>query len=82
MERQELRWQGEHGLTNRTFIGLLDLTATGELVAGWTQEDYIAYRKRMEVETFCREIRWQQETRNHLRVLMITKQLIIQPHSE
>ena len=36
MERQETRWQGERQLTNRAFVSLLDLTATGELVTGWT----------------------------------------------
>lgn len=46
MERQEMHWQGERQLTNRAFVALLDLTATGELVAGWTQEDYGSYRKK------------------------------------
>lgn len=45
MERQELRWQGERRLANRTFVGLLDLTAMGELVSGWTEKDYADYRK-------------------------------------
>lgn len=62
MEWQELRWQGERGLTNRTFIGLLDLTATGELVAGWTKEDYDAYcKKRMEVTALLQELKLKQE---------------------
>ena len=62
MERQELRWQGERGLTNRTFIGLLDLTATGELVAGWTKEDYDVYcKKRMEVTALLQELKLKQE---------------------
>ena len=46
MERQETRWQGERQLTNRAFVSLLDLTATGELVAGWTEDDHAAYRKK------------------------------------
>lgn len=50
MERQELHWQGESGLTNRTFIGLLDPTAMDELVAGWTQEDYAAYLEHTDTE--------------------------------
>lgn len=62
MERQELRWQGERGLTNRTFIGLLDLTATGELVAGWTKEDYDVYcKKRMKVTALLQELKLKQE---------------------
>lgn len=62
MERQELRWQGARVLTNRTFIGLLDLTATGELVAGWTQEDHVAYhKKRTEVTALLQELRLEQE---------------------
>ncbi len=46
MERQETHWQRERQLTNRAFAALLDLTATGELVAGWTEEDNAAYRKK------------------------------------
>lgn len=46
MERQEMRWQGERQLTNRAFVSLLDLTATGELVAGWTEDDHAAYQKK------------------------------------
>lgn len=62
MERQELHWQGERGLTDRTFIGLIDLTATGELVAGWTREDYAAYRKkRTEVTALLQELKMKQE---------------------
>lgn len=62
MERQELHWQGERGLTDRTFIGLLDLTATGELVAGWTREDYAAYcKKRTEVTALLQELKMKQE---------------------
>lgn len=62
MERQELYWQGERGLTDRTFIGLLDLTATGELVAGWTEKDYADYRKkRMEVDSLLQTLKAKQE---------------------
>lgn len=62
MERQELHWQGERGLTDRTFIGLLDLTATGELVAGWTEKDYAGYRKkRMEVDSLLQALKAKQE---------------------
>lgn len=62
MERQELYWQGERGLTDRTFVGLLDLTATGELVAGWTEKDYADYRKkRMEVDSLLQALKAKQE---------------------
>lgn len=62
MERQELHWQGERGLTDRTFIGLIDLTATGELVAGWTEKDYADYRKkRMEVDSLLQALKAKQE---------------------
>ena len=46
MEQQETHWQGERRETNRTFLHLLDLAATGELIAGWTEDDYAAYRKK------------------------------------
>lgn len=46
MERQETCWQRERQLVNRAFASLLDLTATGELVAGWTEDDHAAYRKK------------------------------------
>lgn len=62
MERQELRWQGERRLTNRAFIRLLDLTATGELVVGWTREDYTAYCKKCtEVTALLQELKQRQE---------------------
>lgn len=51
MERQEIRWLGERQLTNRAFASLLDLTATGELVAGWTEDDHAAYRKKRTATT-------------------------------
>lgn len=46
MERQEAHWQGERQQTNRAFLCLLDLASTGELIAGWTEDDYAAYRKK------------------------------------
>ncbi len=62
MEYQELHWQEEQRLTNRTFVKLLDLTATGELVAGWTKEDYAAYRnKRMEATTLLQDLKMKQD---------------------
>ena len=46
MERLEAHWQGERQKTNRAFLCLLDLASTGELIAGWTEDDYAAYRKK------------------------------------
>ena len=46
MERQEAHWQGERSKTNQAFLSLLDLASTGELIAGWTEEDYAAYREK------------------------------------
>lgn len=46
MEQQELHWQGERQQTNQAFLRLLDLASTGELIAGWTEEDYAAYQKK------------------------------------
>lgn len=46
MEQQETHWQGERRETNRAFLHLLDLAATGELIAGWTEDDYAAYREK------------------------------------
>ena len=46
MERLEAHWQGERQQTNRAFLCLLDLASTGELIAGWTEDDYAAYRKK------------------------------------
>lgn len=49
MELQETLWQAERQQTTRTFLQLLDLAATGERIAGWTEADYATYRKqRME----------------------------------
>ena len=62
MERQELHWIEEQLLTNQTFVGLLNLTATGELVAGWTPKDYATYqKKRMEVTRLLQELKIMQE---------------------
>ena len=49
MERQEAHWQGERQQTNRAFLSLLDLASTGELIVGWTEEDYAAYQKKRRV---------------------------------
>lgn len=58
MERQETHWQRERQLTNRAFAALLELTATGELVAGWTEEDHAAYRKkRKETAALLQELK-------------------------
>lgn len=46
MELQEARWQGEKQQTNQAFLCLLELASTGELIAGWTEEDYAAYQKK------------------------------------
>lgn len=46
MEQQETHWQGERQETNRAFLHLLDLAATGELIAGWTEDDYAIYREK------------------------------------
>lgn len=46
MERQEVHWQGERQQTNQAFLCLLDLASTGELIAGWTEEDYATYQKK------------------------------------
>ena len=46
MEKQEAHWQRERQKTNRAFLCLLDLASTGELIVGWTEDDYAAYRKK------------------------------------
>lgn len=46
MEQQEAHWQGERQQTNQAFLSLLDLASTGEVIAGWTEEDYAAYQKK------------------------------------
>lgn len=46
MEQQEIHWQRDRWLTNQAFVQLLDLTAMGEIVVGWTEEDYIIYQKK------------------------------------
>lgn len=46
MEQQESHWQGERQKTSRAFLHLLDLASTGELIVGWTEGDYAAYREK------------------------------------
>lgn len=46
MELLEKHRQGERQKTNRAFLGLLDLASTGELIVGWTEEDYDTYQKK------------------------------------
>ena len=46
MERQEVHWQGERQQTNQAFLCLLDLASIGELIDGWTEEDYATYQKK------------------------------------
>lgn len=46
MKQQETHWQGERRGTNRAFLHLLDLAITGELITGWTEDDYAAYREK------------------------------------
>mgnify|MGYP003179162213 CR=1 FL=1 len=46
MELMERHWQKERQQTNLAYICLLDLASTGELIAGWTEDDYAAYRKK------------------------------------
>ena len=46
MEKQEAHWQRERQKTNQAFLYLLDLAYTGELITGWTEDDYAAYRKK------------------------------------
>lgn len=62
MEKQESYWQGERLKTNQAFLSLLDLTSTGELIAGWTREDYAAYRrKRVATVTLLQNLKAGQE---------------------
>lgn len=64
MERQEAHWQGERQQTNRAFLSLLDLASTGELIAGWTEEDYAAYqKKRRTTVTLLQNLKAGQEDR-------------------
>ena len=46
MELMERHWQKERQQTNLAYICLLDLASTGELIAGWTEDDYAPYRKK------------------------------------
>lgn len=62
MDRQEAHWQGERQETNRAFLGLLDLASTGELIAGWTEDDYTAYqKKRLATVTLLQNLKAGQE---------------------
>lgn len=62
MEQQEAHWQGERQETNRAFLCLLDLASTGELIAGWTEEDYAAYQeKRVATVTLLQNLKTVQE---------------------
>lgn len=62
MEQQEAHWQGERQQTNQAFLFLLDLASTGELVAGWTEEDYAAYQeKRLATVTLLQNLKAGQE---------------------
>ena len=62
MEQQEAHWQGERQQTNQAFLCLLDLASTGELIAGWTEEDYAAYQeKRVATVTLLQNLKTGQE---------------------
>lgn len=62
MERQEAHWQGERQQTDQAFLCLLDLASTGELIAGWTEEDYAAYQeKRVATVTLLQKLKAGQE---------------------
>lgn len=62
MERQEIYWRKEREMTNLTLIQLLDLAAMGELVSGWTLDDYTAYqKKRMKVTALLQNLKNKQE---------------------
>lgn len=62
MEQQEAHWQGERQQTNQAFLCLLDLASTGELIAGWTEEDYTAYQeKRVATVTLLQNLKAGQE---------------------
>lgn len=62
MEQQEAHWQGERQQTNQAFLSLLNLASTGELIAGWTEEDYAAYqKKRVSTVTLLQNLKAGQE---------------------
>ena len=62
MERQEAHWQGERLQTNQAFLSLLHLASTGELIVGWTEEDYAAYQeKRIATVTLLQNLKTGQE---------------------
>ncbi|MCM0238795.1 response regulator [Bacteroides fragilis] len=62
MEQQEAHWQGERQQTDQAFLSLLGLASTGELIAGWTEEDYAAYQeKRVATVTLLQNLKAGQE---------------------
>lgn len=62
MELLEEHWLGERQKTNQAFLGLLDLASTGELIAGWTEEDYDTYqKKRVATVTLLQKLKVGQE---------------------
>lgn len=62
MECQEMHWLKEQRLANQTSVKMLNLATTGELIAGWTEEDYTAYRNKcMEVISLLQKLKMNQE---------------------
>lgn len=62
MEYQEMRWLEEQRLTNQTFVKMLNLATTGELIAGWTKEDYTVYQNKcMEVISLLQKLKMNQK---------------------
>ena len=58
MECKEMHWLEEQQLTDRTFIKMLNLATTGELIAGRTEEDYTAYQNKcMEVISLLQKVK-------------------------
>uniref|UniRef100_UPI00359C9D07 ATP-binding response regulator n=1 Tax=Bacteroides ovatus TaxID=28116 RepID=UPI00359C9D07 len=61
MECQKMHWLEEQRLTNQTFIKMLNLATTGELIAGWTEEDYTAYQNKcMEAISLLQKLKMNQ----------------------
>ncbi len=59
---REMHWLEEQQLTDRTFIKMLNLATTGELIAGRTEEDYTAYQNKcMEVISLLQKLKMNQE---------------------
>lgn len=62
MECQEMHWLEEQRLTNQTFIKMLNLATTGELIAGWTEEDYTTYQNKcLEVISLLQKLKMNQK---------------------